>query len=182
MLVSAAAMTESTASQADPKAALLELLAPILTRVAELEPASRAEPEQIAALEAALDEEFPPGSERVRAIGEAVREGVDAGWLCDRGEPNARFSRLAKPSEATHGLSIDVVSMEGDAVDHTHPNGEVTIGFSAHEAPSEDLRFEERPPGWVFLGPGSRHIPRVSGGRMNLVYFLPEGAVEWHFD
>ena len=33
------------------------------------------------------------------------------------------------------------------------------------------VRFDGRPAGWVFLGPGSRHKPQVDGGRMNLIYF-----------
>ena len=107
---------------------------------------------------------------------------VDAGWLCDRGEPNARFCRLAKATAETHGLSIDVVSLEGEAVEHTHPRGEVTIGFRARGLPADaSPTFDDRDPGWVFLGPGSRHAPRVDGGRMVLMYFLPDGAVEWHF-
>ena len=40
--------------------------------------------------------------------------------------------------------------------------------------------FDGRGTGWVFLRPGSRHVPSVSGHRMNLIYFLPGGAVEWH--
>ena len=27
--------------------------------------------------------------------------------------------------------------------------------------------------------PGSRHVPEVAGGRMLIVYFLPDGAMEW---
>ena len=27
---------------------------------------------------------------------------------------------------------------------------------------------------------GSTHTPTVTGPRMHLLYFLPDGAVEWH--
>jgi hypothetical protein len=162
----------------DPQQPLLDLLAPILARVAALELPSASAPERVAALEATLEAEFPYAGEHVQAIGQAIARGIDDGWLANRGEPESRFSRLAKPSDATHGLSIDVVSMVGAGLEHTHPAGEITIGFPAHAG----LRgqFEGRAPGWVVLGPGSRHVPRVDGERMNLIYFLPAGAVNWH--
>lgn len=166
----------------DPAANLRTLLEPILAAVAELDPAGRSDDDAVAALERALETRFPARGEYVRALGDEISRGVAEGWLCNRGPENARFSRLAKPSSETGELSIDCVSMEGDAIDHTHPNGEVTIGFAAQGADPDAVRFEGRPAGWVFLRPGTRHIPRVTGGRMNLMYFLPGGAVEWHMD
>jgi hypothetical protein len=164
-----------------PSARLLALLEPILSQVAALQPERRDSDAAVLELEEALTRGFPPDCERVRAIGAEIERGIADGWLCDRGEPHARFSRLAKPTDRTAGLSIDVVSMTGDAVEHTHPRGEVTIGFAAAGHDPSAVRFEGRPPGWVFLRPGSRHVPRVDGGRMHLMYFLPDGAVEWHF-
>jgi hypothetical protein len=158
---------------------LLSLLNPILARVAELEPERCTTPESIAALEATLERDFPYAGAQVQAIGELLAKGVEAGWLADRGTPEARFSRVAKPSPETHGLSIDVVSMIGAGMEHTHPRGEITIGFPASPG---DSHFESRPPGWVVLGPGSRHVPTVTGARMHLIYFLPGGAVDWHVD
>ena len=161
-------------------ARLEELLAPVLEKVASLRPQDRRDPGSVRELEALMEAAFPYGGEHVQAIGDEIRRGVDEGWLCNRGDESSRFSRVAKPREETHGLSVDCVSMVGTAIDHTHPQGEVTIGFPAEGADAEAVRFEGRPAGWVFLGPGSRHKPQVDGGRMNLIYFLPEGAVEWH--
>jgi hypothetical protein len=182
--MSASSPTESTAS-------LLAALAPILARVAELELEQRRDPDSLRALEATLEREFPYASERVQTIGDLLARGVREGWLADRGAPDARFGRVAKPGPATHGLSIDVVSMIGTGVDHTHPRGEITLGFQSEPesgAPAkgqmdsaQTCHFEARPPGWVVLGPGSRHVPTVTGARMNLIYFLPGGAVDWHF-
>lgn len=161
---------------------LLDLLEPVLARVAALDPGARSTPEQIRELEQTLEREFPVAGEHVQAIGRELARGVREGWLANRGDPESRFSRLAKPAPETHNLSIDVVSMIGDAIEHTHPKGEVTIGFPADPAADpKSCQFEGRPPAWVFLPPGSRHVPSVRGGRMNLIYFLPEGAVEWHF-
>lgn len=158
---------------------LLELLNPILERVAALRPEARTTAQAQAELVDTLEAEFPAQGEQIRSLEALVDQGVREGWLCDRGDENARFSRIAKPSEQTHGLSIDVVNMEGQAVEHSHPNGEVTIGFVVRD--DGEPSFDAKPPGWVFAAPGSRHVPTVRGGRMTLVYFLPEGAVEWHF-
>lgn len=160
---------------------LLALLEPILARVAALDLAACATPAQIQEIEATLEREFPHAGDPVQAIGALITRGISAGVLADRGQGDTRFSRVAKPSAATHGLSIDLVSMIGAGLEHTHPAGEVTIGFPATTQTSAGgCQFESRSPGWVFLGPGSRHVPRVDGDRMNLLYFLPGGAVEWH--
>lgn len=172
-------MTDATPTNPDE---LVELLRPILARIAELAPQAQTSDEAARALEATLEREFPHAGEHAQTIGRALAKGVADGWLADRGEPDSRFGRVAKPSERTHGLSIDVVSMIGPAVEHTHPQGEVTLGFPADlEGDAQSCQFEARDPAWVFMPPGSRHVPTVTGARMNLVYFLPDGAVEWHF-
>jgi hypothetical protein len=168
----------TTASTPTPSEELLELLAPILARVAQLDIGSYQSKTDLRTLEATLEHEFPHAGEHVQAIGRAIEQGIAAGELANRGEPDARFSRVAKPSPETSGLSIDIVSMVGSGLEHTHPAGEITIGFPVE--PSSNCRFEGRAPGWVCLGPGSRHVPHVEGERMNLLYFLPSGAVEWH--
>jgi hypothetical protein len=167
-----------TTTPTTPTQDLLELLAPILARVAELDIASHQSKTELRTLEATLEHEFPYAGEHVQAIGRALQRGIEAGELANRGEPDSRFSRVAKPGPESRGLSIDIVSMVGSGLEHTHPAGEITIGFPAQ--PGSSGRFEDRAPGWVCLAPGSRHVPRVDGERMNLIYFLPGGAVEWH--
>lgn len=159
----------------DPRAALLEILDPVLAAVAELRPDAREDPAAVAELEDALARRFPIDGAVARSIGAHLEAGVADGWLCERGDPDARFSRLAKASPANHDLSIDVVRLRGPGLRHAHPRGEVTLGFAVEGAP----RFEGREPGWIFLPPGSAHVPEVTGGRMNLIYFLPGGAVRW---
>lgn len=171
--------TNTTAPSApNASAQLLELLAPILARVTELDIGSHESKTELRTLEATLEHEFPHAGEHVQSIGRVIERGIAAGELANRGEPDARFSRVAKAGPATCGLSIDIVSMVGAGLEHTHPAGEITIGFPVQ--PSSMCQFEGRAPGWVCLGPGSRHVPRVEGERMNLLYFLPGGAVEWH--
>lgn len=159
----------------DPRAELLGILEPVLAAIAELRPDARDDAAAIADLEAALARRFPADGAVARAIGDHLEAGIAGGWICDRGDPDARFSRLAKPSPATHDLSIDVVRLRGPGLRHGHPRGEVTLGFAVEGEP----RFEGRAPGWIFLPPGSAHVPEVVGGQMNLIYFLPGGAVRW---
>lgn len=159
---------------------LVAQLQPMLDVAADLRPSEASDPAAVAALERSLAEQFPVDGPAVTELGQTLRRGVDEGWLCDRGDAQARFSRVAKPSPTTRDFSIDVVSMLGDALEHTHPSGEITLGFAADPADHTTCRFDSRPAGWVFLGPGSRHVPRVEGARMHLIYFLPHGDVQWH--
>jgi hypothetical protein len=111
------------------------------------------------------------------AIREAFRTGVAEGWLCNRENGGIRFSRPVKPSPATHGFAADAVAMDRVAgPKHTHPKGEVNLCF----AEDGDPRFCGHAEGWVVFAPGSTHIPRVDGGKMNILYFLPDGAIEFH--
>lgn len=105
------------------------------------------------------------------ALVEAVRDGV----ICDRGNDAIRYSRLAKASVSTRDHSIDFVWMTGPGINHRHPKGEVNLCFAVEGEP----RFDGHGEGWVVFPPGSAHVPTVEGGRMLIVYFLPEGAVEW---
>lgn len=166
-------------TDAAPQQRLMTLLEPVLSKVAELSPADQDQPESAKALVDALAKAFPYDGDVAQSIGTEIRRGIDQGWLCSKGEGDAKFSRLAKAGPDTHDLSIDVVSLRGPALDHTHPAGEVTLGFpsTGHD---DGVRFDGHPPGWVFKEPGSRHVPTVDGGRMDLIYFLPGGAVEWH--
>lgn len=152
---------------------LVELLRPILEEVSAypLEDAAGA-----AELRAWLEEAYPLAGEEVQAIHRLCREGLAAGWLCDRAAGGARFSRVAKAGEATRGYSVDAVLSRGAGVEHTHPHGEINLCLAESGAPV----FDGHAPGWAVYPPGSRHRPDVSGGEMLLLYLLPAGSIEWH--
>ncbi|HNC99809.1 MAG TPA: DUF4863 family protein [Myxococcota bacterium] len=40
-------------------------------------------------------------------------------------------------------------------------------------------RFDGHGERWVVYPPGSRHIPTVAGGRMFILYFVPNGALRF---
>ncbi len=156
---------------------LLEALAPVLPVCAELLAGPDAGDED--AVLAALRARFPEDGPVLAKVAETLRAGVADGTLCHRGEPPARFSRVAKPGPATSDLSVDVVWLTGAGLRHAHPRGEITFGIADAASDPATVRFDGRPPGWQVRAPGSVHTPTVTGGGMILLYVLPEGAIDW---
>jgi hypothetical protein len=110
----------------------------------------------------------------MQRIRDLVRAGVQAGWLAERGDPGLRFGRFAK-AESPEGHSIDIVAMSIAGPGHEHPNGEIDLCFAVEGEPTFDGHAE----GWVVYGKGSYHVPTVAGGTMDIVYFLPGGAIRF---
>ncbi|MCB9676666.1 MAG: DUF4863 family protein [Alphaproteobacteria bacterium] len=151
---------------------LVEALGPVLEAVRSVDPSDAGAAARLAAA-------FPADGDAMRALAALVREGVEAGWLCEREANGVRFSRVAMPDHpGTAPLSIDSVSMRGPGPGHTHPNGEIDLCFAVDGAP----RFDGHPPGWVVYPPGSWHVPTVSGGAMDILYFLPGGDIRFEPD
>jgi hypothetical protein len=146
------------------KAELATLLGPVLEVVRSVDPAAPG-----AAAE--LRRRLPLDHAAIVSLRAAVREGVAAGWLCDRSHGELRYSRLQKV-DAT-GWSIDAVHMSGTGGAHVHPNGEVDLCFAVSGSP----RFDGEPEGWTVYGPNTWHEPTVEGGLMDILYFLPSGAI-----
>jgi len=144
-------------------------LAPLLRHVAALDLHNPG------AAKASLDQAFPPTGPFIAALATLLRSGVADGTLCYRGGGSVRYSRMWGASEATGGLSADAVRMDGPGPLHRHPLGEVDLCLSEEGSPS----FDGQPPGWVVYGPGSEHVPTVSGGTMLILYLLPDGAIEF---
>lgn len=119
-----------------------------------------------------LDPEGPQGAALTASLIALLEEGK----VADRGEMPVKWSRVAKASEESLGFSVDVVLMNGAGPRHTHHEGEVNWCISLEEEP----RFDGHGPGWVVFPPGSTHVPTVEGGKMLIVYLLPNGAVEFH--
>lgn len=147
--------------------ALHAALAPVLEVVASIDPSS---PDAVATLEARL----PLDGGALRALGAALRAAVAEGVVADREAGGVRFSRLKKAASEGE-LSVDVVHMSAPGPGHTHPNGEVDLCFAVSGEP----RFDGRAPGWTVYPPGSWHVPTVEGGTMDILYFLPGGAIRF---
>ena len=147
---------------------LMEGLGPILAFVRELD---LTDPQ---ACQGRLADRFPLEGDELQALRRLVREGIEAGWLADREAGGLRFSRVHKAS-GEHELSVDVVHMDRAGPGHTHPTGEVDLCFAV----SGDPRFDGRPEGWTVYPPGSWHVPTVRDGVMDILYFLPGGAIRF---
>ena len=116
---------------------------------------------------------MPLNDPRILAARSLVERGLSEGWLAPKEAGGIRFGRLAKPAEQTYGFSIDTVEMDCAGPGHVHPKGEFDLSFAL----SGDPRFEGQAEGWVVLAPGSWHVPTVTGGRMGILYFLPDGEI-----
>lgn len=149
---------------------LKALLDPISTFVAGLDAARPRE------AEAALNARFPATSAEIQDLRTAAFAALAAGAICNRGDAKVRFSRVVKPEHDPGGCSVDAVSMDDAAGPaHTHTKGEFCLCFADTGSPT----FEGRGDTWIVMPRGSRHVPTVKGGRMLILYWLPEGAVVW---
>ena len=143
-------------------------LTPMLKRISELDlshPAS----------EIMLNQEFSASNPRLQTAIVQAKQGLVDGWLCDRVNDGIKFSRVAKPSDATFNLSIDAVLMSGEGAAHTHPNGEVSLCIPMQG----DAVYDDFEHAWAPYPPGSSHTPIVTGGEMLILYFLPDGEMDW---
>lgn len=123
---------------------------------------------------AKLEADFPFGGEKIQSLRTIVREGVDAGWLAPREDGGIRFGRLRKAA-SPDDLSVDCVHMSKPGPGHTHPNGEVDLCFRVDGSPTFDGQEE----GWVVYPANSWHVPTVADGVMDILYFLPGGAIRF---
>lgn len=127
-------------------------------------------------LDAWLNAEHGATSATYAALHSACRDGVAAGWLCDRAGGGIRYGRIFKPDAALHRFSVDVVDMTSIAgPHHVHPNGEIDLIMPLEG----DARFDGRGAGWLVYPAGSAHAPTVSGGRALVLYLLPDGKIQF---
>ena len=147
---------------------LIDALNPMLERMSQLDMAHPA-------TEAILNQEFSDNNPRMKSVVALAKQGIEEGWLCDRENAGARFSRIAKPSIETFDFSIDAVIMSGEGAAHKHTRGEVSICIPMQGEP----QFDDFEYTWAHYPPGSSHTPTVVGGTMLFIYFLPDGAMEW---
>ncbi len=142
-------------------------LAPVLEVVARIDP-------DAAGARDALGRELPLDGPVLTELRRLLRAGIEARWLAERENDGVRWSRVRKaPDERS--LSIDCVHMQSDGPSHTHPRGEIDLCFAV----SGDPRFDGNPEGWTVYPSESWHVPSVRGGSMDILYFLPGGAIRF---
>ena len=127
-------------------------------------------------LAAELELRFPHDGETFNAIEAACHEAIADGWMCAQGTEGRRFGRVIEPSDATGGLSVDVVDLKNIVgPHHRHPTGEICMIMPV----TEGARFDGNPRGWCVFEPGSDHRPTVLDGEALVLYLLPDGKIEF---
>ena len=157
-------MSDHKTEPLDPEE-IFEALDPIL------EVAGTLDLKDPAAARERLTEVFPLDGPLVSALEETLLKARESGKLLPKEVGGIRFGRLARDRS---GFSIDVVEMDGPGPKHRHPKGEIDLCLALEGEP----RFDGQEEGWVVYGEDSSHVPTVSGGRMLILYLLPEGAFE----
>jgi uncharacterized protein DUF4863 len=128
------------------------------------------------ALERELNERHPADGATFRAIFDACRAGIAAGWMCNREAGGIRYGRVIKAGDATHGFSVDVVEMSDlSGPHHRHPQGEIDMIMPL----TPNAKFDGHGAGWLVYGPDSAHAPCVADGKALVLYLLPQGAIEF---
>ena len=123
-----------------------------------------------------LNAKFGPGTETFSAIGEACRSGIDDGWMGLTGDERRRGGRVVEPGPQTQNLSVDVVEIvDITGPHHRHPRGEVCAVLPI----TAGARFDGNPQGWCVYPPGSAHFPTATGGRLCVMFLLPDGEIEY---
>ncbi len=152
----------------EKRTALRDMLGPVIAEIADSEWND--------ALAARLNVRFGPEGDLFRALEACCDDGIESGWMGLQGEEVRKGARVIEPCPETRGLSVDVVQLiDFTGPHHRHPKGEVCAVMT--ERP--DGRFDGQPRGWVVYPPGSEHWPAGTGGRVRILFFLPEGKIEY---
>ena len=127
-------------------------------------------------LAAELNRAFPPQGDTFKAIEAACHSAIEAGWMCSQGAAGRRFGRVIEPGPETRDLSVDVVQLE-DIVGphHSHPKGEICMTLPV----TPTAEFDGHGAGWCVYEPGSAHHPTVTNGEALVLYFLPDGEINF---
>jgi len=127
-------------------------------------------------LEAFLNTEFPVGSDEFTLMAGLCQSGEAEGWLMARKAGGIKFGCAIKPGSDAGVFSVDVVRMKDvKGPHHVHTTGEIGAIMPINGVPL----FDGRGAGWYVYAPGSSHHPTVTGGDAYVLYFLPEGAIEF---
>ncbi|KAK8124225.1 hypothetical protein PG999_004143 [Apiospora kogelbergensis] len=147
-------------------------------------------------LEARLNKEHGPGTPYYEDLCRYIRQGLDEGWVAALEVDGKRYRRgkIAEPSEATRFFSVTAVYMDSEDADadkageerpffsgqyHKHPYGEINCVVQLDDTAQLQGMNGWQGAGWTSPGPGTHHYPRVRGGRLVALFFLPAGRITY---
>ncbi|KAI5920993.1 p-hydroxylaminobenzoate lyase [Camillea tinctor] len=150
------------------------------------------------ALEARLNRDYGPGSAVYSDLSAYIRQGLDEGWVAPTEIKGRSYRRgkIALPSESTRFFSITAVYMDSTSEAksetetgpltgqyHAHPYGEINCVIPVEGEKGQKAELEGmggwRGAGWTSPGPGTHHYPRVRGGALVALFFLPAGRISY---
>ncbi|HEY0295006.1 MAG TPA: DUF4863 family protein [Bordetella sp.] len=129
-------------------------------------------------LEALLNERYGAHTEAYARLLTLLRRGMDEGWSCyaEIDGPDYRRGRIAQASEETHGFTVESGCLRDVLGNyHRHPLGEINMIGPVDETG----RFCGSGAGWKVFPPDSSHFPTVTGGVVTMLFFLPDGLIEY---
>lgn len=129
-------------------------------------------------LEIQLNQRYGAHTEGYRRLLTLLRQGIDEGWACysEIDGPDYLRGRIAEASAATHGFTVEsgkLKNVRGNY--HRHPKGEINM-IGPVDATGQ---FCGSGAGWRVFAPDTMHYPTVTGGLVTLLFFLPEGQIEY---
>jgi 2-hydroxylaminobenzoate mutase len=131
-----------------------------------------------AQLEAALNDRYGAHTERYAVLLKLLRQGIAEGWACyaEITGPDYRRGRIAEASPATHGFTVESGMLRNVLGNyHRHPLGEINM-IGPVDATGQ---FCGSGAGWKVFPADSRHYPTVTGGTVTMLFFLPNGQIEY---
>jgi Domain of unknown function (DUF4863) len=131
-----------------------------------------------AELEARLNRLFGSGGETFKSLTRLLKLGVEEGWAGYEpvGGADYRRGRIANPSNETAGMSVEsgvLRNVKGEY--HCHTRGEINMIIPIDRS----AQFSGHGIGWMVFPPLSEHFPTVTGGKALMMYFLPNGEIEY---
>lgn len=129
----------------------------------------------------ALLQRLPPGSATMQDLEYTLRTLHERGELFSSQDPSSTIlhRRLFKHTvPGANGCWTEVVCMNGEAPQqafHVHDHGEIWYGIPIEGDP----RFDDFPAGWGYFPVGHSHLPKVTGGKMILIYFWLGGPASF---
>lgn len=123
-----------------------------------------------------LNATYPVSGEAFTKLAALCAQGEREGWLMQREGGDIKYGRAIKPNTEAGQFSVDVVRMKNvKGPHHIHTTGEIGAVMPIDGTPKFD-GFDE---GWYVYPAGSDHHPTITGGDAYVLYFLPDGAIEF---
>lgn len=127
-------------------------------------------------LESFLNQTYPANGTEFQELKRLCKLGEQDGWLMAHEMDGVKFGRVIKAGNEAGIFSVDVVRMNNvRGPHHIHTTGEIGAIMELNGDPTFDGKSE----GWYVYEAGSDHFPTVEGGDAYVLYYLPNGEIEF---